>query len=370
LKFTCNKDVLAKAAQIVHRGTKDIELPIMSGILLRTEGEQLILASTDTEEGIECRVPIQCETEGGAILDGYYFTEIIRKMAGPNILIEQNQQDHTVRVMSGESFFDLVYIDEEEFPQFPQVDVNSTFTVPQALLRKMIAKIIPSLADNDTRYLLMGGLIEGRDGNLKLVGTDSHRLAIASKEGAYLEELPSFSIILHKKMLAEVAGVLNQDEKSTVEVAMGTNHVVFKLPGVTIIARKMEGEYPQYEAVVPQEFSTTLLVDRQQLLAAVDRLSLLGVGKESTPLIRFHIGDQQLLLTSRDQTKGQGEDRLSCEKEGENLELSFNGKFLLDGLRALEGEEVKIKFSGPMSAALLTDPESDEFKYVLMPTFD
>jgi DNA polymerase-3 subunit beta len=361
-----------RATQIVQKGIKDVELPIMAGILLKTEGEQLIIAFTDADEGVECRIPIQTEIEGGAILDGRYMAEIVRKMAGPSILVEKNSQDHTVRISSQESFFDLVYIDEEEFPQFPQVDVNHTVTVSQPLLRKMINQIIPAIAPSDTRYLLMGGLIEGSGGNLTLVGTDSHRLSIASSPEAYDndERLPSFKVILHKKMLSEVAGVLSQDENSTLEMALGSNHVVFRLPGVTMIARKMEGQYPDYKGALPQKFSTSLLINREQLVAAVDRLSLLGVGKENTPLVRFNIGDEQLILTARDQTKGQGEERLTAEKEGTNLELSFNGKFLLDGLRSMGSEDVKIQFSGPMSAALLTAPEEEGFEYILMPTFD
>lgn len=370
MRFTCSKEILSKATQIVQRGTSNVEMPILSGVLLRTEGEQLILASTDTEEGIECRIPIQAEAEGGAILDGHYLAEVVRKMAGPSIVVEKNDKDRTVRISSQDSYFDLVYIDEEEFPQFPSVDINNTFIVSQPLLRKMINQILPALSVSDTRYILMGGLLEGKNGTLNMVGTDSHRLAIASSKEALDPNLADFAVVLHGKMLSEVAKVLSQDENSTVEVALGSNHVVFKLPGVTIIARKMEGQYPEYEPVVPTKFCTTINVDRTQLTMAVDRLSLLGIGKDSTPLVRFSAGDGMLILKAKDQTKGQGEDRLAIEKEGENLELSFNGKFLIDGLKGVGTEEVKIQLSGPMSAALITAPEHENFKYVLMPTFD
>jgi DNA polymerase-3 subunit beta len=369
MKFTCGKEILAKATQIVQRGTSNVEMPILSGVLMRTEGEQLILASTDTEEGIECRIPIQVEAEGGAVLDGHYLSEVVRKMAGPSIVVEKNEQDRTVRITSQESYFDLVYIDEEEFPQFPSVDTDKTFTLPQPLLKKMITQIVPALSLSDTRYILMGGLMESKGGTLTLVGTDSHRLAI-TRQGASNTTVEDFRVVLHGKMFTEVAKILGTDENSTVEVALGSNHVVFRLPGVTVIARKMEGEYPEYESVVPDQFCTKVSVDKAQLILAVDRLSLLGVGKDSTPLVRFCVGDETLILKAKDQTKGQGEDRLSIDKEGEKLELSFNGKFLIDGLRGLDSEEVRIQLSGPMSAALITAPDDEQFKYVLMPTFD
>ncbi len=373
MKFICGKEILTKATQIVQRGTSNVEMPILSGVLIRTEGEQLILASTDTEEGVECRIPIQAEEEGGAILDGHYLAEIVKKMPGPSVAVEKNQQDRTVRISSQDSYFDLVYIDEEEFPQFPQVDIANTFTISQPLLKKMITQVQPALSTSDTRYLLMGALIEGKGGNLNLVGTDSHRLAISSAPASEKLILPEgdFRIVLHGKMLTEVTRILGTDENSTLDVALGSNHVIFQLPGVKVIARKMEGEYPEYEGVMPRNFCTDLSLDRIQLKQAVDRLSLLGVGKDSTPLVRFRVEDG-LVLTAKDQTKGQGEERLAMDKEGESLELTFNGRFLLDGLGAIGGEEVRIRLSGPMSASLFTSPEdeTESYRYILMPTFD
>ena len=224
-------------------------MPILSGVLLQTEGEQLILASTDTEEGIECKIPIQVEEEGGAVLDGHYLAEIVRKMPGPSVSVEKNQQDRTVHISSQDSYFDLVYIDVEEFPQFPQVDVANTFTISQPVFKKMIGRIVPALSISDTRYLLMGVLIEGKGGNLNLVGTDSHRLALDVAGASEKLSLPEsdFQVVLHGKILREVAKILGTDENSTVEVSLGSNHAIFQLPGVKIIARKMEGQYPEYE---------------------------------------------------------------------------------------------------------------------------
>ncbi len=359
MRIACNQVELSKMAQIAQRYSSKVVNTETQGLLLEAEGDELVLVATNTEDGIRCRIKAMVEEPGAVVVDANYFADVVKKMPGPQILIDE--KNNLIELSSQKSRFELTVMDTDNFLAFPEINNGWGIRLGREQLKDMLSSVIHSVAKNEIRYILNGILLEFTPDELRIVATDSHRLAI--KKTA-IQGGTSLKFIIHNKIATQIIGIMGTAEEDTVELRAGETHISFVIDDIEIIARCMDGDYPQYEAIIPQEFQASIVASSKELKDAIDRLMVI----DKRP-IHFDFKSDEMALTVKDDTKGLGMEYILISREGESLDISFNPVFLLDGLKSIVEEDVVIKFSGPMSAAVMRNPDDDSFLYIVMPTF-
>ncbi len=366
MKFSANKDTLQHGVQVVHRAvsTKN-PLPVLSGILLKTENNRLSLTATDLELGIECSVPVNVEKEGGVILPARYLSEIVRRLPDVRINIEVNSENNTL-IKYGESEFNLLGMPADEFPILPAIDSESVLVIKQELFKNMIKQVVLATSADDNRPIFTGILMEiESDSNIRMVATDTHRLAYRS---AKLEngERKKFekAVIIPGKTLNELSRILT-GEGEDLQIAFGENQVVFEIPGVKFISRLIEGQFPNYKQVIPQGCKTKIRIRTRELLDSTERASLLA--KEGTNIVKMNVSEEKLTITSNSPEIGKIEEHIHIKMEGEATQIAFNSKYIIDVLKVIDSEEVFLELTGSLSPGIIKPTESENYLYLILP---
>lgn len=365
MKFTAAKDSLSYGVQVVQRAVSAKNpLPVLSGILLKTMGGQLILTATDLEMGIECIIPVDVNDEGGVVLPSRYFGEIVRKLPDMKISVDVKKENHSTTIKYGQSEFTLLGLSPDDFPILPSIDSESILFVKQNVFKNMIKQVGFSISNDDNRPVFTGILMEIEDGVIRLVATDTHRLAyrsakIESSEGNFVK-----SVIIPGKTLNELNRIMS-GESEGLKIAFGENQIVFEMPGIRLISRIIEGQFPNYRQVIPQGCKTKIKVKTKELLEAVERASLLA--KEGANVIKLNITEGLMFISSNSPEIGKIEEQINIEMEGEEAQIAFNSKYLMDVLKVIEVEEILLELTGSLSPGIIKPLEGEDYIYLILP---
>lgn len=361
MKFQCSRQKLNEAVTNVQRAvsTKST-IPALEGILIKAIGNIITLCGYDLEIGITTTLDADVRENGSVVLSARLFSDIIRRMPEDTITIETDEK-LIVYISSGKVDYKIIGISDEEYPELPSVNGSDNLTINGDTLRSMIRQTIYAVSEKDIKPAHKGSLFEIGNGNIKIISVDGYRLAIRTERIDYNDEK---SFIVPGKSLSEVTKLIT-DETEDVQITVGDRHIVFQIDNYSIITRLIEGEFMNYKAALPKTHSTEMKVNTRQFINSIERMSLLLTEKLKSP-IRCKIEDG-LIKTSCNTSLGQAYDEFPADINGEDIEIGFDNKYLLDALRNSETDEVKMQLSSPLSPIVLMPSEGDSFLFLVLP---
>jgi DNA polymerase-3 subunit beta len=366
MRFTIARGALLDALGVATKALSSrTTLPILSGLLVTASEGVVVLQATDLEISIRNSAAAEVEETGAAVLPGRLLNDVVRKMPDAAIKIETTSFDRiTVSCRSekaGVISFELRTLPADDFPKFPEVDPDLTVPIPVQQMGAMVRQVAKAVSRDEARPVLTGILLVIEGDEIKMVATDSYRLAIRSSK----LEVPSaerIEVVVPGKALEEVPKVSGSAQ--TVTMGVSSNQIVFKAGETTYVTRRIEGTFPNYGTLVPSDGSTSMTVDRVELLEAAQRVSLLA--QHNAP-IRMKIAESTLTLSAVTQDVGEASEDLMVETSGDPLEIAFNHVFLLDGLSSSDDERLTFVASGPLKPGVFSSTQAGEYIYLIMP---
>lgn len=365
MRFVCNREQLVQAVSTVERAvpTRDVE-EALKGILIDAQTDRLQLTAFDLELGIESATAAEVERQGAVIVDARLFGQLVRKLPGDQVTFSREQGASTATVRSGRAEFSINTRDAADFPRLPEAAGDVVWSLDRALLREMIRQTAFAAAVDDHRSYLNGVLFEVEDDHLSLVATDTNRLAF--RKGRLTEAAPEpRRAIVPARAAQEVARILPGDGEGTIELLLTDNQISFQLDDVRLVSRLLEGQFPNYRQVLPQDQSVSIVVPRAALAAAVERAGVLS--RTGPAIVVAEVREQTLTLRARESDVGQSEETLDVVQEGEDGTNSYQGRFILDVLRAYDGEQLRITFDEGDVPASLRPVDGDNYVCLIMP---
>lgn len=364
MQFTVSQETLARPLQLVcsiveRRAT----LPILSNILLRIHGNMLSMTSTDMELEMIATLPVSVQEEGKTTVSARKLLDIVRALPG-NATISFDAKDTKALVKAGKSRFSLATLPSEDFPDSEGANYGEEISLPQSALKSLLDETSFAMASQDVRYYLNGLLLEREGTTLKAVATDGHRLALGSLTTANPVAEKS-SVIVPRKAIMELGRLLN-DTEDAVSIAFSAQQIKVELPDLHFTSKLIDGQFPNYERVLPLGGDKQVIAQRDELKQALSRAAILSNDKHRS--VRINIDTDQLKATVTNQEQESAEEEISVDYKGSPLEIAFNNAYLLDLLNAMPDTQVCLTFSDENSSALVTPvDEKMQRQYVVMP---
>lgn len=360
MKFSVSQSELNNAISVVSKGVSTHStLPILSGMLLKIEDSNLILQATDLDTSIEYVIPVLVEEEGSVVVPAKLFNELVRSL--PDAAVHFETQGTEASITCESASFSIRTMDAVDFPGFPSVDTLQQISLPFSDFSKMVKKVSRCVSKDESRAVLTGVLMAIEGDRLRMVATDSYRIAITESEST--TEVTDFEGIVSGAFLGNIAGLPSSDEAIT--ISLSENQVMIRYRSTTFINRIIEGNYPNYKQLLPHEYTTKVTFGRAALLAAVKRTSLMS---GNTAPIKFDISaeTQSVNLYTLIQDVGAAQEIIKAPVEGESMSIGFNFAYLIDGLGAVKLDEVALEIQAPTKPGIFRATE-DNFLYLVMP---
>ncbi|NLJ49262.1 MAG: DNA polymerase III subunit beta [Candidatus Atribacteria bacterium] len=337
-------------------------IPVLAGLLIEAENKETIrIISNDMEMGVTVKCQANVEETTSIVLPGKLFIGIVRGMIGEIVTINTLPDSLVTEVKSGKSIFKLTGFAPENFPVFPPFQRDKFLTVKSEQLRIGLNRTVFATSNDETRGPLTGVLIEGKGPFLYLAATDGHRLSLHKIKSLNDHVGEKISFIVPSKVASVVMRTIVGER---VNVIPGQGEIMFDMDTVSIYSRLIEGEFPEYESVLPTEFTTTVNVNRKIFLEGLERTSLVTTPEEETIYLQIH--DGKLSMTCESQGLGLAREEMEIETEGQAVNIAFNSRFLIDCVRVVPWEKVKIGINGEVAPVLIFG-DNDDFRHLIMP---
>lgn len=362
MKFSCSRADLSEALNNVTRAVAvKTTHPAMEGVLIVAIEDTLTLSCYNLEMGIKTYMDATVHEEGAIVLNAKLFFDMVRRLPSDLIVIEADEK-YITKIKGGAAEYHIVGIDPEEFPALPTVDEKIHFTMPQNTLKSMIDQTIFAVASNDFKPVHTGSKFIIKDHVLSLVSVDGFRLAIRQEACSYHDEM---DFIVPGKTLGEVAKLLDSEKDEEILIALTQKHIIFRIDEYDVISRLLEGEFIDYKSSIPASATTEVEVNVRELIAAIDRTSLLINDRLKSP-IKLSIGGGEIRISCAT-ALGKINDVVACETKGDTVEMGFNNRYLSEALRATGCDVVRIMINSPLSPVKITPLEGDSFLFLVLP---
>ena len=360
LRITVAKDELAAKLAVVARGVSSrTTVLVLGGIQLRAEGSQLHLAATDMEVSLRATVDAQISDEGTVVVPGRLLLDIARSLSNGEVSIEHHPDEAVVVVAAGGATYRLHTYSSEDFPRLPEVDMGALHTIDRDALVETVARVGRSASRDESRPVLTGILVRFEPGKIVMAATDSYRLAV--KETPVAGTLPELEAIIPARALQELARIATGADE--IQLGMQENHVVFGAEGTWLTTRRIDGQFPNYRQLLPEQFEYELPLPREEVLEVVRRVSLMA--QRNSPL-RLRFAEGELTVSAITQDVGEARESLPAPFTGDAMEIGFNAEFLRDGLESVDSDTIKFKLISPLRPAVL-EGDADDYVYLIMP---
>jgi DNA polymerase-3 subunit beta len=361
LRMTVSRDELAGRLATVARGVSTrTTVLVLGGIQLRAEAGKLHLAATDMEVSLRASIDAAVDGEGTVIVPGRLLLDIARSLPGDEVAIEHRPEEAVVIVTSGTANYRLHTYSSEDFPRLPDVESVVLHTVDRDALAETISRVGRSASRDESRPVLTGILVKFEPSKLIMAATDSYRLAV--KETPVDATLPELEAIIPARALQELARIAAGSDE--VQLGMHDNHAVFGADGVWLTTRRIDGQFPNYRQLLPEQFEHEVVLPRDEALEVVRRVSLMA--QRNSPL-RLRFADGELTVSAVTQDVGEASEALPAPyTAADPLEIGFNAEFLRDGLESIASDSVKFKLISPLRPAVL-EGDTDDYVYLIMP---
>ncbi|HEX2039669.1 MAG TPA: DNA polymerase III subunit beta [Acidimicrobiales bacterium] len=363
MKLRCERDVLVEAIGTAGRAVagRGGALPVLSGVRMEVRGDRLHVAGSDLDLTIQVEVAVAGGADGVCVVPARLAADIVRSLEPGAVAIEA--ADDEVRIASGRSHFAVRMLPAAEFPRLPvPVPAEEGVTIGAAELAEALRQVVRAASGDDARPILTGVLMTAEEGNLRLVATDSYRLAVRDLPGAsVLRE--GQKVLVPSKALTELQRLLATAEQ--VAIHLGEHEAGFAVGDVRLTTRLIEGEFPNYRQLIPSTHPNRLIVGKEPLLDAVRRVKLLV--RDATTPVRIALRPDGIELTVVTQEVGQATEDVDAKYEGTEMTVAFNPSYLIDGIEAIDGDEVQLETIDALRPAVIRPTEGAEYLYLLMP---
>ena len=367
MKFTVTRNALLNELNLVQGVIeKKSTIPILSNILLEAAGEYLDITATDLDVTIRCGCPAVVDEEGTTTISARRLFEIVRLLPEKSELSLSLLENDWVELRSGKSKYKIVALPKENFPSVPESS-PSMMQIPGNLLRSMIQKTMFAITQEESRYSLNGALLVLLPGEIRMVATDGHRLALVSKS----IEVPGIEgevkALIPRKTLVEIQKLIGDQESVDLEFGSDENHIFFSVENKRLISRKLAGQFPNYELVIPRENDRFVLAKAKEFGDGVRRAAIMS--DEKLKAIRLSFKSGLVELTASSAEAGEARDEVPVEFEGETIDIGFNPQYLLDFIAVSSSESISISLKDSETQGLFRPMGSSDmdYRYVVMP---
>ena len=366
MKIVCYKDKILKAINSVVKGVASkTTMPILEGILIQTNDNEIKLTTYDLEIGIEYVMECEVQEQGSTVVNAIMFSEIIRKLPDTEIHISVNDKN-LLEIECEGSLYKLATMNPDEFPELPKIEIENSIEVDQNVLKNMIRKTIFAVSSEESRPIFTGCLFEVESNKLSLVAVDGFRLALRR---IYLsKQTNNFSAVIPGKTLNEVNKIIS-DSFEPVKIGVAKNQALFEMDNCKVVTRILDGEFLNYKNVIPSNWETRVKVNKNSLQNSFERVSLISsssVEKEKKYPVKVQVDIGKVVISCTNQT-GDAKEELYVATEGKNLEAGFNPKYFLDSLKAIDDEDVYVEFGSSISPCLIKSVENNDYTYMILP---
>ena len=362
MKLICSKSNLLNGVQIVSKAVSNkTTMSILECIMVDASKGIITLTANDMDLGIETIIEGQIIEKGIIALDAKIFLEIVRKLPDSDITIETDSSYKTT-ITCEKAKFTIIGKSGEDFSYLPVVEKEDSIEISQFTLKEVVRQTIFSISDNDNNKLMTGELFEINGNELKVVSLDGHRISIRKIE--LREEYAPKKVVVPGKTLNEVSKILPGGADSFVTISFTSKHIVFEFENTTVVSRLIEGEYFKIDQMLSSDYETKVKINKKEFLNCIDRATLLVKEGDKKPII-INITDGSIELKINSILGSMNED-IDIEKQGKDLMIGFNPKFLIDALRVIDDEEVELYMVNPKAPCFIKNPE-ESYIYLILP---
>jgi DNA polymerase III subunit beta len=367
MKFIVSSSLLLKNLSALSGVlSSNATLPILDEFLFELKDGKLYVTASDLETTMTVSIePGKSEEEGSVTIPAKILLDTMKTLSDIPVSFNINPETLIVEISAGEGKYKLSGHKSEEFPQTPVLEDPATLNIKSELLQEAIGMTLFATGNDELRPVMSGVFAELSEESLTFVATDAHKLVRYRRKDAKAASTASF--ILPKKPLNQLRHVLTDDEEAEVSIEYTDTNAMFRFENVKVICRLIDGKYPNYEAVIPADNPNVLTVDRQLLLNAIRRVSIFA--NQSTHQVRFRISGKELTLSAEDiDFSNEAKERLTCSYEGDDMEIGFNSRFLVEMTGNLKTDQIKIEMSAPSRAGILlpVDNENDDEEILML----
>lgn len=364
--ITCTKNELLSKINIVSKAVAvKTTMPILECILITADSDGVRLTANNLELAIQTSnmtEDITIMEKGVAALEAKVFLEIIRNLPENNVTIETDE-NNTLIIKSGKSEFKILSLPGSDFPEITSVEKNVKYEISASIFKNMIKQTIFSVAIEDSKPVLTGELIEIKKDCLNVVAIDGFRVSF--RKSAVENKNEDVSVVVPAKTLNEISRIISDKEDEIVAMYFTDNHALFETSDFTVVSRLLEGEFFKYEQSFINEYKTSVEIDRHEFLSSVERATLISRDAKKNP-VEFKISGDKLIITSNTEV-GASYEEVYVNSEGDDLEIGFNPRYIIDALKAIEDEKINIKFMSSLSPCVMEDIEGESYKYLILP---
>ncbi len=367
MEFSVSKSDLVRelglTQGVVERKTT---IPILSNILVETDHDQVWLTATDLELGIRCSCPARIKREGSGTIPARKLLDYVRLLPDADVQVKQ-AENQWASFVCGRSRTRIAGMSRESFPELPEMP-DTLAEIPLSVLAQMIAGTIFAISAEESRFTLNGALLILKETGLVMVATDGHRLALLEKTINLPGLAGSYRALLPKKAMNEIQKLASDDSSKPVQFSGNDNHLFFRIDKRLLLSRKLTGNFPDYERVLPKEHPHAVVLQRDEFKSAIERVAQFA--DERSRAIRIQIVKGEIKVHSSVSETGESEETIPVEYGGEDVEIGFNAQYLLDFLRSVDGQEVEFRFKDSNSAGELrphAGTPDTVYRYVVMP---
>lgn len=362
MKIICTKSNLLNGVQTVSKAVPNkTTMSILECILVDATENEIKLTANDMELGIETVIEGEIIEKGMIALDAKIFLEIVRKLPDNDITIETDSSFKTT-ILCEKAKFNIIGKSGEDFSYLPEIERNDSVIVSQFTLKEVIRQTIFSIADNENNKLMTGELFEIENDTLKVVSLDGHRISI--RKIALKNSYDHKKVVVPGKTLSEMSKILSGDMDKDVNIFFTDKHILFAFNNTLVVSRLIEGEYFKIDQMLSSDYETKIKMNKRELLDCIDRATLLVKEGDKKPVI-IDVKDTSMQL-KMNSTVGSMDEDIDIEKEGKDLKIGFNPKFLIDALRVIEDEEIMLYMVNPKAPCFIKD-ENESYIYMILP---
>ncbi|GAA0260690.1 DNA polymerase III subunit beta [Faecalicatena contorta] len=362
MKIVCSKSNLVKGVSIVSKAVPSkTTMPILECILIDASTDVIKLTANDMELGIETSIEGDIVERGIIALNARIFSEIVRKLPDNDVTIETDTDNQTM-ITCEKAKFNIAAQSGEDFSYLPVIEKEDYITVSEFTLKEVIRQTIFSIADNDTNKMMTGELFEIEENILKVVSLDGHRISIRKIE--LKENYAPKKVIVPGKTLQEISKIIGGEAEADVDISFTKNHIVFEFDKTVVVSRLIEGDYFKIDQMLSSDYETKVRINKKELLDCIDRATLLIKEGDKKPII-IDILDESMELKIKSQI-GSMDEEIFITKEGKDLMIGFNPKFLIDALRVIDDEEVDLYYMNAKAPCFIKD-EKQSYIYLILP---
>lgn len=362
MKLICSKSNLLHGVNIVSKAVPSkTTMSILECILIDASANEIKLTANDMELGIETKIEGEIIAKGIIALDAKIFLEIVRKLPDNDVIIETDEHYKTT-ITCEKAKFNIVGKSGEDFSYLPYIEKTDFISVSQFTLKEVVRQTIFSIADNDNNKLMTGELFEIKDNVLKVVSLDGHRISI--RKITLKDSYESKKVIVPGKTLIEISKILSGEVNDEVKIFFTDKHIVFEFDSTLVVSRLIEGEYFKIDQMLSSDYETKVKINKKEFLSCIDRATLLVKEGDKKPII-INITDGTMELKINSVVGSMNED-IDINKEGKDILIGFNPKFLIDALRVIDDEEITIYLVNPKAPCFIKD-EEEKYTYLILP---